>query len=174
MGASQQLPGGLSIQEHKFVNEVVKDGNASRAMGYGYPNMKPVIRGKHATSVLKRPRVQKAIVKKLDEIGLTEEYIAENIKELVESGKGNGAFKQANANTSKGALELAIKMRERLGKVGGTSYKISLVQEVQGEIPENILKQRNKASRFFNQIIQEAETLEPEPPSTTTPPKQVP
>jgi len=158
MGASRlQALGGLTPKERIFAQEYVRNGfNASKAGLVAYPNQKKKNIRSSVSDVMKRPHIQKTIVEIMNDKGLNDEFITNKLKLVI--NKGITEESKADTNHALKALEMAIRVRERLSKTEQSNLNIHYTQELNISDQSQMLTNRNKFSQFFDNIINGEET----------------
>lgn len=80
----------LTLKRKRFVNEYVKDGNATRAVREAYPNIKTErARRVMGSKLVTNGNVQATIQEVLDNAGLTAEFIVGELKEIIRDGENS-------------------------------------------------------------------------------------
>jgi phage terminase small subunit len=75
----------LTVKQQKFVQEYVKDGNASRAVKEAYPNINTNgARRTMGAKLVTKDNIQERIQEILDKAGLTPELLAKELRNLIE------------------------------------------------------------------------------------------
>lgn len=111
----------LTLKQERFVQEYVKDGNATRAVRMAYPNIKTEgarrVMGNHLVT---NSNVQKRIQEVLDKAGLTFELIAGELKGLI-SGE--------NTSEKNKAIRTAAEIMGLIGKGGIMATQVNIIEE---------------------------------------------
>lgn len=154
MGATKAI-GGLTPKEKVFVQEFAKSGNASKAAQIAYPNQKKENITKYVACRLKKPRIRKAIKQILEDTGITDKYIADKLKQHIDDGMGV----KPTAQTSMKALEVAVKLREFVGKDRQPSMHFHFLQELNLKDRPKLLQKRQEQQQFFTQIEEGEEVI---------------
>jgi phage terminase small subunit len=77
----------LTLKQERFVQEYIKDGNATRAVQVAYPNIK-TYGGQRAMGsiLLTKDNIHERLLEALNNGNVTPEYVIKGLKEIAETG----------------------------------------------------------------------------------------
>lgn len=148
---------GLTLQQAAFVKEytkqILKDGraNGSEAIKKSYPNtitLKPKQRSSMASELLNKPQVRDSILSSLESKCLTDDYLAENIKTVIDEGVH---IKPTVFSALKG-MEMLILLKHKLGKPGSVTNNFFGPTDIDISNPKEMLEKRKDINTFFSQF----------------------
>lgn len=134
----------LTAQEKIFVEAYVETNSALEAAKRAYPNASFRSQQTLAHAVLNRAKVQNAIVSKRGaETVFSKEYLLLQLKDIIESPKGNGAAKVA-------AIRIAAEIAGHLARETGKLRPKSRAEEL-GELPTSLRDLAQRVTEYRNE-----------------------
>lgn len=100
----------LTLKQRIFIKNYLKNGNATEAAVVAYKVKNRNVAGVIASENLRKPNIVNAIIRSLDKCGLSDNYLAIGLRQIIESGTGI----KANAETTTKGIELAFKLHKYL------------------------------------------------------------
>ena len=146
----------LTFKEKKFVSGVIKHkGNKTEAVLEAYDTKSRYNAGQMAKRLIKKPAIQEAIQEALESKGITQEWLIEKEKEIIENGlkMDNKKFQVSDARMSIWNLhKLQNNYPEKINK----NMSLSVRKDLKDENSEEILKQLQKLNETTSKLLEDS------------------
>lgn len=154
----------ISLKQKRFTQIYLKGGNGTEAasLAYGYKNRR--VASERAVRNLKSPLVQNYMRELLDQAGLSDKDIADNLKKIVTAGVGEDSLAKAKPADALRALEMSSKLKDLFPaerkQVESRTMSLSLQGKTESEL-QGVLTQLRKELKEFQLMTQKTAALTP-------------
>ena len=143
----------LNPKQRKFIKEYIKTGNATQSVvRAGYKSKNPEV---SASQLLRNANVQDEIKNVLDKAGLTDEYLANGLKEAIEKGLSSERRTLSDGIRS---IELVARLKDKFPaerkQIETKSLHLSLKGKSIEELQEEYEALIEEAQRFNSKLIE--------------------
>ena len=111
---------------------------------------------KIGNAMLRSPKVQSYIAEVLDQSGLTDEVITEQLKKIIKASTTRHALKKTNPADGLRGLEIVLKLKDRFPAEKKHIKKEEIKLSLKGKTPEQLQEMLNKTiedAKQFKQVM---------------------
>jgi hypothetical protein len=141
----------VNPRERKFVKEYVKHGNLGEAVKESYNPKTKQSASSMGSQIIKRPRVQRAIIEAMQEQNITPDWLLSKKKTLINQGMRQLPNQRVSPETLNKTLDSMFKLYATAGVSiqHNSQLHLHLHEKTRGEV----LAKRNEYSDYFNEIL---------------------
>ena len=153
------MPKRISIKQKRFVRGYLKHGNGTQAALDAYDTDVRKEASVIASENLKRENVQEFMKKVLDDVGLTDENLADSLEKIVRASTTRKSLKNVKVADGLRGLELAYRVRDRFLAEKKRIVKSTISMKLESKSEEElkvILKDLVKEVEGFQKIVEKA------------------
>ena len=145
----------LTLKQRKFVKEYIRTGNGSQAVKLAGYNVKSDLSANAtASDNLSKPIIQRSIAKVLDQAGLTDDRLADDLDYIIDRAKDSDKITVADALRG---LDMSFKLKDKYPAERKQIETKNLTMTLKGtslqELSEQLQELLEQSKHFHNLLV---------------------
>jgi len=153
----------ITEKQKNFSHAFIKTGNAQKAVLQTYQTQKKNSASVIAHELMENPIVLNYIDKILDRAGVSDDYLANKLHEIIDNSMSRQALRKISPADGLRGIEMAYRLKDRFPATRTQIDKREVTMKLQGKTPEELLAKLQDVSKEIQSFSSMVKTREKTP-----------